>query len=150
MMSDKIAERKKLSIEDKLNQLGAMSRVELVDIWINQFKCDPPKGVKRGLLERAAGYQLQSKRYGGMKPDVQRALRAVVTGRDDVPVIKPSRPELKPGSRLVREWHGKSHQVNVTDDGFEWDGENYTSLSAIAQAITGTKWSGPRFFGVAS
>jgi hypothetical protein len=147
-MSSKVVVRKRPSVGERLDQLGEMSRSELADLWIKQFKCAPPKGVKRGLLERAAGYQLQLKRYGGLKPEVRRALRAVVIGIDDVPIIKPSPPELKPGSRLVREWHGKSHQVNVTNAGFEWDGDNYTSLSAIALAITGTKWSGPRFFGV--
>ena len=136
-------------IEDQIERLGALSRTELVELWIKKFKCKPPKGVKRGLLERAAGHQLQIKRSGKLKPDTRRALHAIASSQEQTASASPL-PALSTGSRLVREWHGKSHQVNVTDDGFEWNNERYTSLSAIACAITGTRWSGPRFFGVAS
>ena len=61
---------------------------------------------------------------------------------------KPKTPALRPGGRLIREWNGVSHVVDVTEDGFDWRGKRYRSLSAIALAITGTKWSGPRFFGI--
>ena len=148
-MSDRAVDKKKPGIEDQIEQLGALSRTELVELWIKQFKCNPPKGIKRGLLERAAGHQLQIKRSGKLKPATQRTLHAIASGGEPAIGAQP-KPALKPGSRLVREWHGKSHQVDVTDDGFEWNNERYTSLSAIARAITGTKWSGPRFFGVTS
>ena len=59
-----------------------------------------------------------------------------------------SKPHLAPGTRLLREWNGRTHQVDVTDDGFVWNGETYRSLSAVARAITGARWSGPRFFGL--
>lgn len=148
-MIEIIRDTRKFELEDRINQLGELSRAELVELWIKQFKCNPPKGVKRGLLERAAGHQLQSKRSGKLKPATQRALIAIASDQDQATNALPS-PTFESGARLVREWHGKSHQVNVTDDGFEWNGQKYSSLSAIARAITGTKWSGPRFFGVSS
>lgn len=146
-----VAERntRRPPIEDQIERLGALSRTELVELWIKQFKCKPPKGIKRGLLERAAGHQLQIKRSGKLKPATQKALIAIASGQEPAIGALP-KPTFKAGSRLVREWHGKSHQVDVTDDGFEWNGKRYKSLSAIAHAITGTKWSGPRFFGASS
>ena len=82
---------------------------------------------------------------------MRRTLLVIAAGeKNDVnaKLCSSHRPDLKPGTRLVREWHGKPHQVNVTETGFEWDGAEYSSLSAIAKAIIGTKWSGPRFFGL--
>ncbi|MEM8539920.1 MAG: DUF2924 domain-containing protein [Pseudomonadota bacterium] len=137
------------TLNEQINELSLLSRVELIELWVKQFKCKPPKGVKRGLLERAASHRLQAKRSGKLKPATQRALIAIASDQDQATTALPS-PTFANGSRLVREWHGKSHQVSVTDDGFEWNGEKYSSLSAIALAITGTKWSGPRFFGVSS
>lgn len=136
---------------DQIDQLGEMSRSELVEAWIKQFRCTPPKGVKRGLLERAAGYQLQAKRRGGLKRETHKALLAIAAGNEPTAdALSIASRKLAPGSRLVREWHGQTHYVDVTDDGFEWNGDSYSSLSAIALAITGTKWSGPRFFGATS
>jgi len=63
-------------------------------------------------------------------------------------IAPPPRPKVKPGSRLVREWHGQTHTVSVTDDGFEFQGKSYWSLTKIARDITGAQWSGPRFFGL--
>ncbi len=135
-------------IESELSQLSGVSRQDLSNLWFKQFKHPPPKGVKRGLLERAASYKLQSRRHGGLNPRTLRTLFSIASGRDVKMVV--STPSLNTGTKLVREWHGKTHQVDVTDDGFVWNDKNYKSLSAIAKAITGTKWSGPRFFGVRS
>ena len=79
-MSDRAVDKKKPGIEDQIEQLGALSRTELVELWIKQFKCNPPKGIKRGLLERAAGHQLQIKRSGKLKPATQRTLHAIASG----------------------------------------------------------------------
>ncbi len=134
------------SVEQKLLAISEMSREDLTATWIKLFKHRPPKGVKRGLLERAAAYRLQTRRFGKLKPETHRALLAIASG--DHHKQMSTQTGLKPGTRLVREWHGKPYQVNVTDSGFEWDGDEYSSLSAIAKAITGAKWSGPRFFGL--
>jgi len=134
------------SLDVQIGALQDLSRAQLVEQWIKLFKCPPPKGVKRGLLKRAIAYQLQVKRYGGLKPKTKKTLVAIAKGSGGNSKVGHS--SLKPGSRLVREWHGKPYQVNVTDTGYELEGEEYASLSAIAKAITGTKWSGPRFFGL--
>ena len=132
--------------DSQIAELYNLSREELVACWIKLYKCKPPKGIKRGLLERAAAYKLQTRRFGKLKPETQKALLAIAVGGKQQST-SPS-TELKPGTRLVREWHGKPYQVNVTNTGFDWDGTEYTSLSAIAKAITGANWSGPRFFGL--
>ncbi|MEM8541527.1 MAG: DUF2924 domain-containing protein [Pseudomonadota bacterium] len=136
-------------LEDRIDQFEKLSRAELVEAWTKQFKSAPPKGVKRGLLERAAGYRLQVKRRGGLRAETRKALLTIAAGQNTEMDALPKQ-KLAVGSRLMREWHGQTHYVDVTDDGFEWNEECYSSLSAIALAITGTKWSGPRFFGVAS
>jgi hypothetical protein len=137
-------------LDEKIASLVDLSREDLVAEWIKIYKCKPPKGVKRGLLERAVGYKYQTRRYGKLKTETTKTLLAIAGGTDVEKVRNaPSpKPELKPGTRLVREWHGKTHQVNATDTGFIWNDQEYASLSAIARAITGAKWSGPRFFGL--
>jgi len=141
------------NIDAQIASLDVMPRVDLVDRWKKKYKRPPPKGIKRGLLERAIAYQLQVRKFGRLKSETSKTLLAIASGSNSSLDHKTAqtvsqRETLKPGSRLVREWHGKPYQVMVTDKGFEWEGEEYTSLSAIAKAITGTKWSGPRFFGL--
>src|SRR6516162_4748426 len=103
----------------------------------------------RELLVRAVAYRIQEVASGGPRLELQRQLRQIAlelqqTGRLRI------RPQLKPGTRLMREWRGQSHEVLVLDAGFSWQGTRYRSLSAIARKITGTAWSGPLFFGLRS
>ena len=89
---------------------------------------------------------LQEQEFGGLRTPARRELLAIAKGE---PVsAQASRIKIKPGTRLLREWHGTTHEVLVTDQGFVWDGATYRSLSAIALAITGAKWNGHRFFGL--
>lgn len=135
--------------DESFGDVNTLTRAELAEDWEKAYKNIPPKGVKRGLLERSYAYHLQVKQYGGLKPKTRRSLLEMTSGTNLKPVqTNSSSKSLKPGTRLIREWHGKSHQVMVTDTGFVRGGYEYTSLSAIAKAITGTKWSGPRFFGL--
>ena len=93
-------------------------------------------------MEKAIAYEIQVKAFGGLPVRTKRALKAAVKADG-----KPAPPPLPGrGTRLVREWHGRLHEVEVLDDSYLYRGEGYRSLSAIARAITGTKWSGPRFF----
>lgn len=163
----------RVTLDDKVAALGDLSYRELVERWTKAHGCPPPKGVKRGLLERSAAYTLQTRHYGGMSPSGRAALRAAMKryeGNRQATVSKemkeqsasplkpippaaaaaplPPRPTLSPGSRLVREWHGGTHTVDVVDAGFCFEGKTYRSLSAIARQITGAQWSGPRFFGL--
>jgi hypothetical protein len=130
----------------EIGRLADLSRDELTLRWTSIFGSPPPKGVKRGLLERACAYKLQTEALGGLKPSVRRALLNKATG---APTKSPiANRSLRPGMRLVREWHGVVHQVDVVGGHIVWRGQRYRSLSAVARAITGTGWSGPRFFGL--
>ena len=101
------------------------------------------------MMMRAVAYRLQEIAYGGRSKPTQRRLMTLTAefemgGR----VAPPPASKVKPGSRLVREWHGRTHTVWVTDDGFEFRGKTYRSLTRIARDITGAQWSGPQFFGL--
>ena len=103
------------------------------------------------MMMRAIAYEMQAKIYGGLKPAVSRQLQRIVTGLvAGEPVTIKAISGLNPGARLIREWNGSTHVVEVVDDGFIWNGERHSSLSAIARSITGARWSGPRFFGLVS
>ena len=173
-------------LETEVAKLGDLPREELVARWIKTYGCPPPKGLKRGLLERAAAWQLQAKTLGSFSTETKKLLKAatrqldvslkqrtgdpgqangiattaagiapsVVTAHnrdshpDDPIEPPPTRVPLCPGTRLLREWNGRQHFVEVVDKGFVFDGKTYRSLSAIARRITGAHWSGPRFFGL--
>lgn len=105
--------------------------------------------LSRDLLIRGILYKLQERALGGLSKSVQRRLSQTGSGP---PTGKhssaPSRVALKPGTRLVREWHGVTHTVLIHADGVEWKGRRYPSLSVVAREITGARWSGLRFFGL--
>jgi len=90
---------------------------------------------------------MQEREFGGPPQSVKRQLQAVARGETLTKRI--GSVHMKPGARLLREWHGTTHEVIVTDSGYVWEGHTYKSLSAVAQAISGAKWNGPRFFGIA-
>lgn len=133
-------------LEQELAALQRMSSAQLRAEWGRVIKTLPPP-VSPDLLARGIAYHLQERRHGGLpsatRRQIERAGREVTDGR-------PSRdgPDLKPGSRLSREWGGRTHNVLVLGDGFLFEERRYRSLSQIANAITGTNWSGPRFFGL--
>jgi hypothetical protein len=112
------------------------------------YRSEPPR-ISRDLLMRGIGYRLQENQHGGLGKPTRRKLKTLAkifqtTGR----VAPDPGLSLKPGARLVREWHGRTHTVTVTEDCFEYAGVNYPSLTKVAKKITGTHWSGPRFFGL--
>ena len=100
---------------------------------------------------RAVAYRIQERTYGGLKGPLKRKLKAAMAEYEqgEKAKISPS-TKLQPGIRLVREWHGQRYDVQVLDNGFEFDGRSYKSLTAIAREITGARWSGPRFFGIST
>ncbi len=119
--------------------------------WIGIYGQPPPKGTSRRLLERAEAYQLQVAAIGGMPPELCRRLARLSQTEDQTPeALHRQKPaaRLSPGTRFVREWNGHIHTVEAADNGFLWNGRNWPSLSAVAKAITGARWSGPRFFGL--
>ncbi len=139
----------------------AMSRDELTVPWQRRWRRPPPKGLSRRLLEYNAAWLMQAEAQGGLTAATRRRLDALGgagRGNDDcaeedrrhpgkVDRATPRR-KLRPGSRLVRQWQGHSHVVEVIEGGFTFEGRSYTSLTAIAREITGARWSGPRFFGL--
>ena len=138
-------------LDDRLAEIARLDLDTLQAAWAGMFGRLPPKGLSRRLLELAAAYHAQAKVHGGLNPSVRRKLLKVAQAQQ-TSSLKMPRPDrqstLSPGSRLVREWHGRCHTVEVTEDGFLYMGRRHRSLSEVARAITGTRWSGPRFFGL--
>ena len=121
---------------------------ELRHEWRRLYCSEPPR-LSRDLLMRAIGYRLQEMQHGGLGKSTRRKLKTLANMfRIEGRVAPDPGLSLKPGARLVREWHGRTHMVTVTEDGFEYGGRTYPSLTKIAKKITGTHWSGPRFFGL--
>ncbi len=137
------------SLDDNLHDLTELSRDQLVGSWQSLLRCDPPKGISTRLMVRAIAYEMQAKHYDALKPYLIGRLYKIAAGKPgEAHGNVPAAPKLEPGARLVREWNGVTHTVDVTDLGLEWRGKRYGSLSEIAREITGARWSGPRFFGL--
>lgn len=139
------------SVVEGLAAIPGLPRATLIERWTAAHGHPPPKGISRRLLEYAAAYHLQVQALGRLKPAVLRKLRRPAgSGRNGAPAASRPGPKktLPPGSRLVRNWNGRSHTVEVTDSGFLYAGRQYRSLSGVARTITGARWSGPRFFGL--
>ena len=135
----------------RLAALGTMERDDLIAEWRRQFRANPPDRLRREILELGIAWKLQEKALGGLKKAVATELRGLAEALATTGDIRRAKtPRLKPGARLVREWGGATHEVTVIDGGFLWNGDVRKSLSAIAEEITGTHWSGPRFFGLTS
>jgi hypothetical protein len=137
-----------IAIARELDRIRLLGIAELRAEWQRLNRNAPPK-LSRDLLALAVGYQLQEREHGGLSKSTRRKLQTAANGLHATGRIGPSPGlNLKPGARLIREWRGRRHTVTVTDDGFEFDGTSYQSLSRIARKITGAHWSGPRFFGM--
>ena len=135
-------------LSDRLAVLAGLSLGDLRLEWRRLFRADPPR-LSRDIIIRAIAYRLQEIAHGGPSKVTQRRLMTLTAEFETGGTIAtPPRPKIKPGSRLVREWHGRTHTVCVTDDGFEFQGKTYRSLTKVARDITGAQWSGPRFFGL--
>ncbi len=139
-------------VAEKLAAIPDLPRAELIELWTTAYGRPPPKGLSRRLLEYAAAYHVQTQAYGGPSPALHHKLRRLVgSNHRDKSASTPRTivsKTLPPGTRLVREWHGKTYTVEVLESGFLCDAQRYHSLSEVARAITGARWSGPRFFGL--
>jgi len=138
---------------DVLARVAALKSAGVADLkqqWRESFGTEPPP-FNRPYLESRLTYRIQELAYGGLKPETRVRLEALGERLDGGNVVlrrirADGRP--LPGTRLLREWKGVEHAVTVLADGFEWEGRPYRSLSAIARAITGTRWNGWTFFGL--
>ena len=134
---------------EALSRLPELNLGELRQHWRILYKTEASPHLSRELLVRAVAYRMQELALGGLRPEPRRQLlRIAQQFKETGAANTPHRPELKPGTRLVREWQGRTYAVLVLDGGFSWQGMRYRSLSAIARRITGTAWSGPLFFGL--
>jgi hypothetical protein len=141
----KLKPTKQQAIDRLLAQLPTMNRKELQQQWRELFGREPNPVLRRDVMVPFLAYRAQERAFGGLKESTVRMLRELALGvAGDIQATY--RP--KTGTRYVREHNGKLHEVTVLDDGFEYAGQTYRSLTEIATAITGTKWSGPAFFGL--
>jgi hypothetical protein len=136
-------------IAKRLAALPKLSKPSLCDLWKQLFEASPPAKLRRDLMIPILGYRLQEKAFGSLSAAARSRLRhlseAFEKNREsDIS----SAPRLRPGTRLVRQWRDQVHLVNVNTNGYEYQGARYQSLSEIARLITGTRWSGPLFFGI--
>jgi DUF2924 family protein len=135
-------------LSQRIAALNGLAPQQLRAEWRRLCRGQPPR-LSRDLLIRTIAYRMQELVYGGLSKATQRKLDALtkeLRGKGSIAVTPDT--SLRPGTRLVREWRGKTHTVAVTEDGFEYAGKIFPSLTKIAQAITGAHWSGPRFFGL--
>jgi hypothetical protein len=146
------------------DELDGLTRLDLPDLrvrWRKLMRTAPPDHLPRSFLVRVLAYKLQARALGDLDPETARYLAGIERERvrrrtahekrakapPPVPPV-PARVGLKPGAMLIREHAGQTHTVTIVPDGFAWNGGTYTSLSEIARQITGTRWNGPRFFGL--
>lgn len=129
-----------------MERIETGTRDAVIDAWAVTFGRPPAKKLSSSLMHAALAYERQCKDADGLSKANRRRI-ASMAGADRLKGA-PSRTRAAPGAHLVREWNGRSYQVEVVDGGYVLDGRTYRSLSAVAKQITGAHWSGPRFFGV--
>ena len=139
--------KEKLSVQ--IEALPTLNKAQLLAVWVENFSKDPPPQLRKELMVPVLAYRMQEREFGGLSHAARRRLREVAASLN---TEKPSqeRPDSAPqtGTRLLRMWHGEMHGVIATGNGYLYRGQTYSSLSKIAREITGTRWSGPLFFGV--
>jgi hypothetical protein len=139
------------TLDVEIARLGDLDIGALQARWRNLFRRRPPPHLPRHLLFRVLAYRRQADHWGDLDAESQRLLDATASPEDAgkrAIEIKRLTTYLQPGTMLAREWNGRMQRVAVLADGFAWNGKTYPSLSKVASAITGTRWSGPKFFGL--
>lgn len=133
----------------ELAELSALSVKHLKERWRSWYGTEPPRRISRELLTRALAYRLQERTFVGLKPSTRRPLERIGEGRSSSRIMRvASHRKTAAGTVLIRQWQGTSHRVAVLDAGVIYRGRRYQSLSEVACVITGTRWSGPLFFGL--
>ena len=135
-------------VDGEIARLVDRSTPELRHAWLRLYHTGPPPGLSRDLIIRGLADKLQQRAHGGPSRALQRRLRILAVEFEKGAGSFEAGGVLKTGASLVRRWRGHTHTVLVGEDGFEYDGQRYRSLTVIAERITGTHWSGPRFFGM--
>jgi hypothetical protein len=137
-------------LSSRIARLCGLRISQLRDIWRNYFGSPAPRTAKRAFLRRAIAWQMQIDSCGGVTPEIRKSLLRIASdhSRAGLLAVEALVPEIQPGTRLLRSWNGEIHEVIVIPEGFLWKGRTWKSLSRIALGITGTRWSGPIFFGL--
>jgi hypothetical protein len=139
----------KADLGQQLDELPQLDRKALRELWREFFGNLPHPRLRREILIPILAYRLQERALGGLKPSTEKRLKALAEDfMNGKKLGNGATVQPRAGTRIVREWQGKLHEVAVLDDGFEYNGRTYRSLSKIAREITGTRWSGPAFFGM--
>jgi len=137
------------NVAARLEALEQMDHAALRVEWRRLYRGHPPKRVTRDLLMLAVAWKIQEQAYGGLGAATKRRVAELAkTLERDGDVTRNRVARVRPGAKLVREWRGETHTVIICEDGFEWKGRHWRSLSVVAREITGGHWSGPRFFGL--
>ena len=137
------------SISDRLSSFSNLKRTVLRELWQALFKTDPPDQLRKELMIQFLAYRIQEEEFGGLSNVSYKRIKdlLVMLEADSNQSVSRHRT-IKPGTRLLRQWKDQIHVVNVEEAGYEYRGARYESLSEIARLITGTRWSGPLFFGL--
>jgi hypothetical protein len=136
-------------VEAELERLPKLPIAKLRGRYRELFRTEPPKAFGPDLLRRSIAHRIQERAYRGLSREHQRLLDQLVKAARTKPNGRIELPRrIKPGSELVRTWNRRTYRVVVLEKGFGWEGRTFSSLSEIAFEITGTKWNGPRFFGL--
>jgi hypothetical protein len=134
---------------NNVETLNDLDGATLKALWVERFGCAPPLRARKSLLVDCLAYRIQEQAFGGLALSIRTRLKKLAN--DVAEGKKPDllfRPTIKPGTRLIRSWGGQTHEVQVLDDGFTYRDRQYSNLSEIARVITGSRWSGPLFFGL--
>ncbi|MDX2142500.1 MAG: DUF2924 domain-containing protein [Rhodospirillaceae bacterium] len=144
-----MSQSQELPVTAEIRQLAELPLNQLRERWAEMFRVPPPAAAKSDYLVRAMAYRIQALAEGSVSSVLQRRLQKLMSGAAAAPANgSPKDLSLSPGSRLLREWQGKTHKVLVVDGGYRHRDVTYKSFSEVARAITGTRWSGPLFFGL--
>jgi hypothetical protein len=140
----------RVNVPVQIAKLRTLSRQQLLDMWQKLYRRAAPNGIRRELMVPFLAYRIQENAFGGLKPAVRKELGRLARHlKNPTAATEPFlRPKIKVGTRMIRQWRGETHEVAVTLPGYEYRGASYKSLSEIARKITGTRWSGPAFFGL--
>jgi hypothetical protein len=150
-MQEKILPKSNEAISSKLASLKSLTIKELKQQWQSLYGCEPPHRVSHELLTRAVAYRIQEQAFGGLKPSTRRLLERLGSdARSGRPLRLAAAAPASAGTVLMRDWQGATHEVKVLDRGVLYQRKRYRSLSEVARLITGSRWSGPLFFGLRS
>ncbi len=135
------------SLAEKIANLPKLNRAQLLPIWAENFSAPPRTSLRKELMVPILAYRMQEREYGGLSLATRRRLKEIAISTRLKPRGRTTEADIQEGTRLVRSWKGETHEVRVFSDRFEYRGQAFGSLSEIARKITGTRWSGPAFFG---